>query len=62
VEPTVKWELITGYLIDHVIQGNSYQTSMPNKYFSKTTTTKFEQIYGSKELDAYAPEVTGGSI
>lgn len=57
----IKWESLTGYIIDCVIQGGLRKGTVPNKYFSKTTFEKFSKAIDSHQLDPLIPEVLGGS-
>eukprot|EP00347_Sterkiella_histriomuscorum_P004350 403360783 len=60
-ESVIKWTALTGYFIDNVIQGGNMKTLVPNKYISKNTSENFKQVYASKQLDQFSPEIIGGS-
>jgi len=44
---TVKWESLTSFFIDNIIQGSRIENGLPNKYISKMTMERFKTVYDS---------------
>jgi len=56
-----RWNRLTNYICEKLIDASNQTTTINNKYVSKTISSNFKGLYNSKALIDIIPTVFGGS-